>query len=201
MHPENTFDIIYKTESTRLLHNETVHVMQIKAAFTIYLYWGETSGAIYDYSGTYPIAITCTECEINVEIDDKILIESDLSEYAKLTNLDDYRKYNDFDVNITVDLPIEHKTPEEAYDFMCETAHVEFHEGAQLEGYVLAWNDETEDYVFHKEFNITFHTSRAYDYGEHRCDTIMMRKKPFLAGRCKAQSHPIMGFLPKLKKK
>ena len=90
------------------------------------------------------------------------------SEIPEAVDLSDYRKNDDLVVNITVDLSIEHKSvPYREYDFLGETAFVEFHEGAQLEGYVLVWDDEIEENI-HRDFSITFHTDDIDD-GLHQC--------------------------------
>ena len=66
-----------------------------------------------------------------------------------------------------VDLLIEHKRPEEKTDFTSETAFVEFHEGALLEGYAIVYVSEIDDYV-HKDFSIAFHTDfNDVFYGNH----------------------------------
>ena len=98
---------------------------------------------------------------------------------SEIADLSDYRKKDDLSIKNHVNLHIEHKRPEEFVDFTSETAFVEFHEGAQLEGYAIVWNDEIEDYI-HRDFSITFHTDYIdADYGSHEYYTIISEVEGF----------------------
>ena len=92
--------------------------------------------------------------EVNTVLADNYVQKKDL---PPTVDMDDYRKKDDLSIKNIVDLPIEHKTPDELCDFQGETAFVEFHEGAQLEGYAIVYDGEIDDYV-HRDFSITFHT-------------------------------------------
>ena len=43
----------------------------------IQLVWDETTGAIADFWGTYPLKITLAEADIETEIEDKMVLKSD----------------------------------------------------------------------------------------------------------------------------
>ena len=44
-----------------------------------YYFWNETTGAIADYSGTYPITITLAEVDEDVEVEDKLVLQSQIN--------------------------------------------------------------------------------------------------------------------------
>ena len=114
--------------------------------------------------------VDLTPYVLKSEVINKYVPTTTFSGYIKSAD-EKYRLKDDLSVNAFIDLPIEHKVPEGAYDFSGETAFAEFHEGAQLEGYAIVWNDETKDYI-HQDFSITFHTEQIDD-NRHIYNTII----------------------------
>ncbi|KAK8888606.1 hypothetical protein M9Y10_033337 [Tritrichomonas musculus] len=81
------FDIIFKTEKTTTQSNcQVVHRMSVMASYEIQIIWNETTGAIADYGGTYPITITLAEVDDDVE--DKLVLQSQIDKLqAKINEL------------------------------------------------------------------------------------------------------------------
>ncbi|KAK8845753.1 hypothetical protein M9Y10_020671 [Tritrichomonas musculus] len=157
------FDIIFKTESTKNIHDTIAHVMDISIGS---FYWEEATGVLYNYSGTYPVRVTLAEFgeedqialksendELKTRIENlerentnlKATIEAMESRLAALENgsyvtkddLSEYRKLNDISYHNHQELSITNK--EVLLDDGDEqrrftTSHIPYHEGTHLIG-------------------------------------------------------------------